>query len=469
MLWGMATSDRPNIVLFVGEDTGRHQGCYGDTYARTPNIDRLAAEGCRFANAFSTAPVCAPSRSAMITGQYASKMGSHHMRSTLIDPPKLFTEELREGGYFVNWANKTDFNFEPPESFTDVASEWVDELEQGQVPQQPFLLYYNFGPTHESRMWPPGAEPGAEPPAPEPGEDAALYEGLPVPPYLPDTPTTRASLVRYYQRLEEQDAMLGRVLDGLEQNGLADQTIVLYFTDHGRGLCREKRWLYEAGFHLPLIARGPGIDAGTIREDLVSWVDIAPTLHALAGLDVPERYDGRVFLGPDTQPEPPCVFAARDRMDECFDRVRAARDRRYLYLRNDFPHLPWAQRLRYMETSPVTREMRQLHAKGELPFPADRYMQPVKPSEELYDTVDDPHCVFNLADRPDHAHVLDRLRQQVRQWTARIGDRGYVSEQQLIDDGVITDRLHAEYAPRVGTLPEPLRGDGVYDTTLIEP
>jgi len=460
---------RMNVVLFVGEDTGRHQGCYGDPYAHTPHIDRLAAQGCRFTNAFSTAPVCAPSRSTLVTGQYACKIGSHHMRSMLKVPPRLFTEELRAAGYYVNWANKTDFNFQPPQGFTDTPSDWIAELERGRIPRQPFLLYFNFEGTHESAMWPDGAQPGREPPVGETGVDASRFAGLNVPPYLPDTPTSRASLVRYYDRLHQQDACLGRILSALDANGLADSTIVIYMSDHGRGLCREKRWLYEAGIHLPLVIRAPGmLQPGSTREDLVSWVDLAPTLHALPGLDIPARYDGRIFLGPRTQPEPACVFAHRDRMDGCFDCSRAARTRRHLYIRNDFPGIPWAQSLRYMETSPVTRELRELNAAGNLSFPTDLFMQTTKPAEELYDTAADPHCVFNLAGRADHAEILRMLRDRVEQWRVQIADKGRIPEESLIAQDVIADQ-RAEYDSRVGLLPERLRHGGIFDVVRQMP
>ena len=490
---------RPNIILLQAEDTGRHQRCYGDPFAQTPNLDRLAAQGCRFTHAFSTAGVCAPSRSTMVMGRHSNREGSHHMRSTLIAPPRLFTHRLREAGYHVNWANKTDFNFEPPNDFADQRSDWRAALDEAghppvphagdPLPDGPFFLYFNFNMTHESGMWP--REAGADPDldydahAEEPGVDPALLEGVPVPPYLQDTPTLRAALYRYYRQLRRQDQQIGRILYVLDVSGLAENTVVIYLADHGRGQNREKRWLYDAGTHLPLIIRAPGLTTpGSVREDLVSWVDIAPTIHALAGVPLPEgdeAYDGRVLLTPGDDrapadaapapavgPEPDYVFAARDRMDECFDRCRSARSRRYRYIRNDFPQLPWAQRLKYMETMPAVREMRDLHARGELRGPEALFMQPTKPEEELYDSVADPHNVHNLADEPAYADVLTAHREAVRAWSQRIGDKGMVREQALIDAGVITDRLNTEYAARITQLPDRLRGGGVYDPVLTE-
>ena len=460
----------PNIILLVGEDTGRHQHCYGDPYAQTPNLDRLASEGCLYTNACSTAPVCAPSRSTLVMGQFANKMGSHHMRSTLLNPPLLFTHELADAGYHVNWANKTDFNFEPPTDFAHETTDWIESLEQGDYPKdKPFFYYFNFGMTHESGMWPETSTSNPYTLGEEPCVDPALTEGIPVPPYLPDTPEVRSELYRYYQKLHSQDQQIGRVLDALDQHGLAQDTIVIYLTDHGRGQVREKRWLYEAGIHLPLIIRAPVLtQPGSFCEELVSWVDIAPTLLSLANAPIPGDYDGRVILGENKQSEPKCIFAARDRMDECFDRVRAARSRRFLYLKNDFPQLPWAQRLRYMEVMPATRQIRQMHADGQLPFPADRFMQATKPAEELYDVVADPHCVHNLADDECYADILASHRQEVTYWIDRIDDKGYLTERELIERGIVKNRLDDEYALRIEPLPEPTRMGGVYDSHLTE-
>jgi len=465
---------RPNIVIFQGEDTGRHQRCYGETAGRTPHIDRLAAEGCRFAHAFTVAPVCAPSRGCMASGRVPTEIGNHLMRSALTEPPKVFTEVLREHGYFVNWANKTDFNFEPAEAFADARTFWIDELENAKRPPEPFCLYYNFGPTHESTLWPPGAKPGLEPPAGEPGYGEDRHGGVPVPPYLPDTPVTRSGLLRYYDRLALQDHYVGRVMAMLEWMGLAENTIFIYLSDHGRGAPREKRWVYEAGIHLPLIVRWPGrVRAGTVREDLVSWVDLAPTLLHLAGVDrsVAQALEmpGRLFLdetGGAPEPEPGCVFAATDRQGDAGDRSRAARDRRYLYIRNDFPRIPWAQRNWYQETSPILRQMRHMDAAGELAFPANAFLAEQKPPEELYDTLADPHCVVNLIENPACAEVRDRLRAEMDRWRAAYDLLGQLDERELIERGVIEDHLD-RYRARDGRLPEPLNKGGLYDTHVL--
>jgi arylsulfatase A-like enzyme len=256
----------------------------------------------------------------------------------------------------------------------------------------------------------------------------------------------------------------------VDQQGLAENTIVIYMTDHGRGMPREKRWLYEAGIHLPLIIRAPGITvASSFCEELVSWVDMAPTLLSLADIDIPAAYDGRVFLGDSKQPEPDCIFAARDRMDECFDRVRASRSRQHLYLRNEFPQRPWAQRLRYLEIIPATRQMRQMHAQGKLGWPANLFMQATKPAEELYDVIADPHCIHNLAANENVSDALSFHRQQVSQWTEQINDKGFTSERELIAQGTVENRLDDEYSSRIAPLPPETRMGGTYDSQLTEP
>ena len=214
-----------NLMLLVGEDVGRHHGCYGDRFARTPNLDRLAGEGCRFTHAWTTTPVCSPARSSLITGCDPRRIGTHLMRSVRRDPPQTFMHALREAGYFVNWANKTDFNdggghraadLDAPGAYADAAHDWEDNLANGRLPDQPWLLYKNFGVTHESKLWPP--EHTVSVPTTEPrADDASLdrLEGLDIPPCLPDTRTVRAALVRYYDALEEQDREIGVALDAL--------------------------------------------------------------------------------------------------------------------------------------------------------------------------------------------------------------------------------------------------------------
>ncbi len=454
------SSSRPNFVLLVGEDTGRHHGCYGDPAGTTPNIDALAASGLRYTNACATGTVCAPSRAALVTGRYQWSFGAHHMRSTVCDPPRLFTQELRDAGYHVRWPGKTDFNFEPPEGFADGTDDWIDDLAAGRLPETGFFVYHNLGITHESTMWPNDSPYSGQVQqrlarehelSPEERHNPSR---VPVPPYLPDTEAVRESLARYYDALTLQDHDVARVLQALRGSPYAGNTFVLYMSDHGRGVVREKRWAYDAGIHLPLIVRGPGIAAG-VDEHMVSWVDVAPTVLTLAGIPVPDDYHGLPFLSADGEPAErrrDVAFAGRDRMDEGFDRVRAARDRRFLYIRNDFPHIPYAQRLTYMERHPATLELRRLASVGKLDAAQMLWMQPRKPAEELYDVEADPANTRNVADDDTYQPQREALRSALEAELSRRGDLGQKPERELIAAGVVTDRL-TEYSERLAPLP----------------
>jgi len=444
-------------MLLVGEDTGRTQGCYGDPLARTPALDHLAAEGVRYSHAFSTCPVCAPSRSTLVTGKYAFSIGTHHMRSTLKNPPRLFTEELREGGYFVNWSNKTDFNFDPPESFSDAASDWTQDLASGKSRGRPWFLYRNFETTHESFMWPEKWEEKVRPHLHE--DEICDPARVIIPSYLPDTPEVRADIARYYDSQTLLDRQVGEVLQALDQSGERDRTIVIFLSDHGRGLPREKRWCYDAGIHLPLIIRWPGVtEPGKVDDRLVSWIDIAPTVLGMAGVSIPEDYQGRCFLGDHAKkPERSYCFAGRDRMDEAFDRVRVARDQYYLYIRNDFPEIPYAQRIEYMEKQNTTRILREWGARGKLEASQLQWLREVKPAEELYDTRVDPDCVNNLVGNSNYENTRITMRNALEAELQRVGDLGELPEAALIEEGMVEDRLK-EYRNRIRSLPSHLQG-----------
>jgi uncharacterized sulfatase len=448
----LAAMARPlNIMLLQCEDTGRHFGCYGDAYSSSPNIDRLAAAGALFTHAFSHAPVCAPSRGGMVTGCHPWTIGNHFMRCTLRRPPRCFTHELVDAGYHVSWPTKLDFNFEPTEGWCSDQDPWWEQP----PPDQPFFVYQNFGLTHESRMFKEVPDwHGTEFPCPD---DSRHDPGhAPVPPFLPDTPELRRQVATYYDAVSAIDHQIGRRLQWLDDHGLRDNTVVILLSDHGRGLPREKRWCYDAGVHLPLIVRWPGaIDPGSVVGELVAWVDIAPTILSLAGVPVPEQYQGRVFLGDKRAPEPEAVFFGRDRMDEVFDKVRGARDRDFHYIRNDAPGLPWAQRQWYMEQQPVMPVARRLHAAGALGGAAAAFFAPRKPAEELYHPASDPHCLRNLAGDPAHAHDLRRLRAALEAHLDELGDLGDTDERVLIERGVVTDRLqeYRERQPREPVLP----------------
>lgn len=445
-------AERPNIVWIVGEDMGPQMGCYGDRYARTPVLDRLAAEGARFTRCFTHAAVCAPSRSGLITGRYPTSIGSHHMRSKLLAPPPTFTSLLREAGYRVYWPGKTDFNFDVPRGAFDSTSNWVRNFPR----ERPFFAYVNFTVSHESQI---RAKPDvfARNTARLTAEQRHDPAKAVLPPYYPDAPEVRRDWANYHDLCGAVDHSVGDVLDALERNGVASNTVVFFFGDHGRGLPRAKRWIYDSGIHVPLLVRWPGqVRPGAVREDLVSFIDFAPTVLSLAGARVPKEFQGQVFLGPNRAPERKYIFAARDRMDEAHDRIRAVRDRRFKYIRNFQPELPYAQRIDYMEEMPTMRVWREWQADGRLSGPQKLFFAKTKPREELYDLDADPHEVRNLAGVPEHAAKLGELRGVLDAWMAETKDLGGVPETELIQRGLVADLLK-DYAKRVKPLPERFR------------
>ncbi len=425
----------PNFLWITMEDTSPRFGCYGDPVARTPNIDRLAAEGRRYPAAFSTAAVCAPSRCAVITGVYATAIGGQHQRVThtnphapelptpyaVVPPPYVRTlpEYLRGAGYYCTNNAKTDYQFDPPCTAWDVCGReghW-----RGRASGQPFFAVFNLGITHESGMWPKADETLVTDP-----------DRVPLPPHLPDTPKARQALARHYDNLATADRRVGQLLAELEADGLARDTVVILWSDHGEGLPRAKRWLYDAGIRVPLVVRWPGrIGAGEVAGDeLVSMIDLAPTVLSLAGVALPRHLHGRPFLGPSATPPRQYVYAARDRHDEAYDMVRAVRDRRYKYIRNYLPGTPYLTWVPYGNRHPVMQEMWRLYAEGALDGVQHTQMHP-RPPEELYDTAEDPAELCNLAGDPAHGAILVRLRAALDDWRAAYGDLGDVPEAQV--------------------------------------
>ena len=457
---------------------GPELGCYGDPQAITPNMDRLAREGARFTHCFAHAPVCAPSRSGLITGRYPTSTGTHHMRSKLISPPPTFTSLLRKAGYFVAWPGKTDFNFDvPADAFDSTANWWTAEStttkagkkkNQGNPAllksHQPFFAYVNFVDSHESsiRMMDKFTNFTAKLKPSERHDPAKMS----VPPYHPDAPEVRRDLANYYDLVTAVDHKVGEVLKYLEAQGLASNTVILLTGDHGRGLSRSKRWIYDSGIHVPLIVRWPGkIKAGSVRDDLVSFIDFAPTALALAGVESPESgvqssvpggansarqifspMQGIVFLGPQAQ-QRKYIFAARDRMDETYDRIRAVRSKQFKYIRNFEPQLPYAQRIAYMEEMPTMQVWRKWNAEGKLNATQKLFFAPTKPKEELYDCDADPHEIHNLADSKEHQAVLKEMRAALDKWIEETHDLGAVPETELIKRGMVKDVL-VDYAKR---------------------
>lgn len=420
---------QPNILWISTEDISPDLGCYGDSYAVTPNLDRFAARAVRYDNAFTTAGVCAPVRSGIITGMYPTMIGTNDMRCKGVPPPqvKCFTEYLRAAGYYCTNRSKTDYQFASPVTAWDDCSKTAHW--RNRAKGQPFFSVINITTTHESRIRSRYKELKHDP------AKAKL------PPYYPDTPVVRKDWARYYDIITTMDQQVGQILRQLEDDGLAEQTIVWFWGDHGRGLPRAKRWLYDSGLHIPLLIRVPekfhklagptnlaALKPGTVNDDLISSIDFGPTVLSLAGIKVPAHIHGRPFLGWQKAPPRKYIFAARDRLDEAYDIIRAVRDKRFKYIRNFMPYVTYGRNIDYMNQMPTMKEMRRLNAAGKLKGPQKYYFLPTKPIEELYDTTGDPYEVHNLAGDPKYNDVLQRMRNVLLRWMKNTGDVGLIPE-----------------------------------------
>ena len=435
-----ADRQRPNILWISTEDISPDLGCYGDSYAVTPNIDQLATRGVRYTNVYSHAGVCAPTRSGIITGMYPTTLGTHNMRCQGVPPAyvKCFSEYIRAEGYYCTNNSKTDYQFDPPVSAWDESSGKAHWRNRGK--DQPFFAIFNFTVSHESQIRNRGKAmlkrlAGLKPDERHDPDKAVL------PPYYPDTPAVRQDWAQYYDIITLTDKLVADVIKQLEDDGLADNTIVWFWGDHGRGLPRGKRWIYDSGLKVPLIIHVPekwrklampdnpdAVKPGTVNDELVAFIDFAPTMLSLAGIKIPDHIQGQAFLGSQKAEPREYIFAARDRMDEAYDLIRAVRDKRYKYIRNYMPHLSRAQDIDYMNQMPTMQEMRRLNAEGKLEGPQKQYFEETKPVEELYDTATDPHEVKNLADDPKYRDVLRRMRVIHAKWVRETGDIGLIPE-----------------------------------------
>ncbi|HET9486078.1 MAG TPA: sulfatase, partial [Chryseosolibacter sp.] len=339
------SQDRPNILWIVSEDNSPFIGAYGDEFATTPNIDQFASKGVRYTNAFATAPVCAPSRSTLITGMYPSSLGTEHMRSTYPVPTsvKFFPRYLREAGYYTSNNAKKDYNtIDQPEAWDESSNKATYKNRKG---DQPFFAVFNIGVSHESQLHShiPQANLKHDP------------EKVSIPPYHPRTPEMKHDWAQYYDRMQAMDYQVGAILNDLHESGLSESTIVFYYSDHGGVLGRSKRFMYESGLHVPLIIRFPQKFAhlapgppGSSTDRIVTFVDFAPTILGLANIRLPGYMQGKPFLGSSNTPAREYAFAFRGRMDERIDMIRSVRDEQYRYIRNYMPHKIYGQYLQYL-------------------------------------------------------------------------------------------------------------------------
>lgn len=420
--------DKPNILWLTSEDHGPEMGCYSDNVARTPNIDALAAKGMLFKRAWSVAPVCAPARTAIISGIYPSSSGGLHMRSmvSLAAGQKMYPQFLREAGYYCTNNSKTDYNLREPGQVWDASSgkaHW-----KNRAAGQPFFAIFNSTASHESQI---RKRPHAA--ITKPAE-------VRVPAYHPDTPEVRQDWAQYYDKVSESDADAGRRLRELDEAGLAEETIVFYYGDHGSGMPRSKRWAGNSGLHVPLVVYFPEkwkhlapkeYQPGGKSERMISFVDLAPTVLSLAGIAPPEWMQGRAFAGPHQTEPQPLLFGERGRMDERMDLVRSVSDGRYVYLRNFHPHVSQAQRVSYQFETPTTRVWHELFRQGKTNEAQSIFWRVPKTPEELYDLETDRDEVHNLADSPEHQAILAKLRAALRKHLLQVRDVCLLPEPEL--------------------------------------
>lgn len=419
----------PNILWITAEDIGPAFGCYGDEYATTPNIDQLADGGVVFSNAYATAPICAPARSCLITGVYATSMGTQHLRSDIEIPEYLKTipEVLRTKGYYTSNNSKTDYNFDPSGRWDENGGEahWKNRADN-----KPFFSVFNYGITHEGSG---NSYDDKHTKNLKQHHDPSKAE---VPPYFPDTEEFRTIWARYYDLITAFDNTVGEHMAELEEAGILENTIVFVFSDHGFGLPRYKRWLYNTGLQVPLIVYVPekyqekfNMHAGD-NDQMVSFADYAPTVLQLAGIDKKEYMQGQSFLTDST--EKSYTYGARSRADDVYDVSRAIVDDRYIYIRNYMPHLSYVQdAVIFSENKRSFAELLRLKSEGSLNPEAKQFWEP-KPVEELYDLQNDPYELNNLAGIGVHNSKLTEMRDRLRRKALETRDIGFLHESEYM-------------------------------------
>ncbi len=428
---------RPNILWITFEDSNPHLGCYGDDFAVTPVLDAFAREGVRYTQAFAYTGACSPSRSCLISGVYPPRLGTHQMRSSIKLPPDIkgFPAYLRHSGYYTSNKQKEDYNFEPTEDVWDDSSRnahW-----RNRDPGQPFFSVINLMVTHQSQIFASDDvyEKNTARLTPAQRRDPAKFT---VPPIHPDTPEFREEWSRHYENVTAMDYQVGDILAELEEDGLADDTIVFIYSDHGTGMPGVKMWAWGASLQVPLLVRFPEnwsqyapAPPGGSTSRMVSFVDFAPTVLSLAGVEFPSHFQGTAFLGDQAGAPREFIFAGKDRQSEMSETIRSVRDGRFQYLRNFRPHVPYGNFMSYNWQSRSMQAWERLHLEGSLSGPPARFFAPHKPLEELYDVQADPWQVNNLAADPAHESELARLRSLLIEQMRELGDLGLLPEREM--------------------------------------
>lgn len=448
-IFASGAADKPNILWITSEDNSvRWIGCYGNPHAYTPNIDKLAAEGFRYTHCFANAPVCAPQRFTWITGIHALSVGTQPMRSSYEIPQYItcYPMQLGKAGYACANDKKTDYNLRgrgrPPTDKNSTFSYrrkdigWNSDKSDVRKKGKPFFEIINLESSHEFRAFALKENTKQSP------EDVTL------PKYHPDLPVIRQNYASYQDAVNEMDAEVGQALDDLEKQGLAESTIVIYCSDQGGVMPRSKRFLYDSGTHCPLVIRipekfkhlWPSKKPGDSVDRLVSFVDLPKTWLNIAGADIPDTMQGKIFLGASAEHRD-YHFCWRGRMDERLDNVRAVRDKKYLYIKNYMPWAPWGQRLNFMWKMPATQAWEDYHAEGKTDAVTGLFFEPKPYIEELYDTAADPDNINNLANNPEINGTLEKMRSELRKWQLEIHDTGLIPESErgrLAEEGDTT-------------------------------
>ena len=424
---------KPNILWITSEDNSIEWiSCYGSKNAKTPNIDQLAKEGFRYLYCFDNGAVCAPTRSSWITGMHSISNGTQPMRSGFEIPATIsfYNELLQKAGYFTSNCSKTDYNLRGPKgrnpkefwdySGGDYAGTWKKRKEG-----QPFFTVYNIGDSHESRAFGDHKDESIDP------------EKMILAPYHPDLPEMRNTYAKYASAISRMDSLVGQAIENLKQDGLYENTIIVYNSDHGGVLARSKRFLYSSGIHCPLIVRIPekmkalypkGKTPGSTMDRIVSFIDMPKTWVSLTGAEMTDNFQGRIFLGPNTEPESQYHFSWRERADERFDNVRVMRDKQFAYHKNYAPFAPNGQYLAYMHNMKATGAWERHHLAGKTNAVTGRFFEP-RPSEEFYDNFKDFHNIDNQIDDPLHQTKIKELKKELRRQQLKYFDSGLMPEE----------------------------------------
>ena len=448
---------QPNILWITCEDLSPILGCYGDRVANTPNIDLFAQNAVRFTNAYASAPICTPARSSLITGVYASSMGTHHLRGVVpkSDKIKCFTEFLREKGYYCTNNVKEDYNFITPEEAWDESSDSAHW--RNRKPEQPFFSVFNFMVTHQSQTR-YGIEKLNEINSTLDEKDRINPDDVEIPPYYPDTPIVRNNIASLYTQVHIMDKKFQEIINQLEEDGLRENTIIFFYSDHGTGLPRGKGYLHDTGIKVPLIIEFPEkykhyspAKAGAFSDELVNFIDFPPTVLSLTGIDPPKHMQGNSFLGQYKKDSNDYVVSIRDRRDEVLMFSRSIRTDKYHYIRNFLPHRPRMQRNFYSEITPIRQELRRLDNLGLLQSNEDWLMEDSVPVDELYDTETDPHELNNLAQKAAHLEIMELLKRNLFSWMVETKDLGLVPEYEMIEKskgGAPYDTFSGNFDPK---------------------